>query len=70
MVSEDVIGIPIPSSLYRRIERRIENTGFESVDSYVAYVLRELLAEDERERLTEEEEERVKERLRSLGYID
>ncbi len=63
--------ISIPASLYRSIEGRIKDTGFESVDGYVTYVLREILSEDEEEEtLTEEDEEKVKERLRSLGYMD
>ncbi len=70
MVHEKSMNISIPPSLYKQIEERIEDTGFESVSAYVTYVLRELLSEDEKETFTKEEEERVKERLRSLGYID
>lgn len=63
--------IEIPASLYRKIEERIKGTGFTTVSSYVVYVLREVLAEDEEEEeFTEEDEEKVKERLRSLGYLD
>ena len=43
------------------------------MSSYVVYVLREVLAEDavdEEEAFSREDEERVKERLRSLGYLD
>ena len=70
MAEEKDTNISIPSSLYRQIQKRIEGTGFESVSAYVVYVLREVLSEDERDGLTQEEEERVKERLRTLGYID
>ncbi len=71
MAEEKFVEVKIPASLYKKIEERIEGTGFSSVSSYVTYVLRELLAEDEEEEVyTPEEEEKVKERLRALGYLD
>lgn len=65
--------VSIPESLYEKIEERCEGTGFESVDEYVAYVLREVATEEEEieeEEFSEEDEEKVKERLRALGYMD
>ena len=62
----------IPTPLFKKIEERIKGTGFTSVSSYVTYVLREIIAEDEEseEAFSKEDEERVKERLRALGYLD
>ncbi len=64
--------VSIPSPLFKKVEERIKGTGFTSVSSYVAYVLREIIAEEEEEEepFSEEDKERVKERLRALGYID
>ena len=64
--------VSIPTPLFRKVEERIKGTGFTSVSSYVTYVLREIVAEeeDQTEPFTKEDEERVKERLRALGYID
>ena len=65
--------VSIPSPLFKKVEERIKGTGFTSVSSYVAYVLREIIAEEETEEeepFSEEDKERVKERLRALGYID
>jgi Arc/MetJ-type ribon-helix-helix transcriptional regulator len=63
------VSIPIP--LFKKIEERIKGTGFTSVSSYVTYVLREVVTEeDEAEPFTKEDEERVKDRLRALGYLD
>ena len=65
------VSIPIP--LFRKIEGRISGTGFTSVSSYVTYVLREIVAEEEEESnepFTQKDEDRVKARLRALGYID
>ena len=66
--------ITIPKPLYAKIEKRIKDTGFSSVSSYVTYVLRQVISsleeEDKDEVFTKEEEEEVKKRLRALGYID
>ena len=69
------VSIPVP--LFRKVEERIKGTGFTSVSSYVTYVLREIIAEEERREedegpdpFSKEDEERVKDRLRALGYID
>jgi len=65
--------VPIPTSLYKRIEGLIEGTGFTSVPEYVVFVLREVVADHEKERMeepfTKEDVEKIKERLRALGYL-
>jgi len=65
--------ISIPTPLAEKIKKRIKGTGFTSLSSYVTYVLREVLSgteEEQEEAFTKEDEERVKDRLRSLGYLD
>jgi len=64
--------VSIPAPLFKKIEERIKGTGFTSVSSYVTYVLREVVSEEEEaaEPFTKEDEARVKERLKALGYID
>jgi Arc/MetJ-type ribon-helix-helix transcriptional regulator len=62
--------VSIPTPLFKKVEERIKETGFNSVSSYVTYVLREIVAEEEEEPFTKEDEKRVKARLRALGYID
>jgi len=64
--------VSIPTPLFKKVEERIRDTGFTSVSSYVTYVLREIVAEEEetKEAFSKEDEERVKDRLRALGYID
>ncbi len=64
--------VSIPTPLFKKIEERIKGTGFTSVSSYVTYVLREIVAEEENEEepFSKEDEERIKERLRALGYLD
>jgi Arc/MetJ-type ribon-helix-helix transcriptional regulator len=67
--------VSIPTPLFKKVEERIKGTGFTSVSSYVTYVLREIVAEDEETKKEEkpfskDDEERVKDRLRALGYLD
>ena len=64
--------VSIPAPLFKKIGERIKGTGFTSVSSYVTYVLREVVSEEEEEAepFTKEDEERVKDRLRALGYLD
>ena len=65
--------ISIPTPLAEKIKKRIEGTGFNSLSSYVTYVLREVISgmeEDADEGFNKEDEERVKDRLRALGYLD
>jgi len=64
--------VSIPTPLFKKVKERIKDTGFTSVSSYVTYVLREIVSEEEEEAepFSKEDEERVKERLRALGYLD
>lgn len=72
----NVTTISIPKPLFEKIKKRCEGTGFNSVSSYVTYVMRQVLSKAESEQqksaepFSEEDEKRVKERLRSLGYLD
>ena len=66
--------VSIPVTLYERIKKLIEGTGFTSVSQFVTYVLREVVAEMEEEKLrsegiTEEERREIIERLKRLGYL-
>jgi len=64
--------VSIPTPLFKKVEERIKGTGFTSVSSYVTYVLREIVSEEEEgvEPFTKEDEERVKDRLKALGYLE
>lgn len=63
------VSIPIP--LYNKVKDRIKDTGFTSVSDYVVYVLRELVAYEEKgEAFSNEDRKKVRARLRALGYIE
>ena len=65
--------VSIPITLYNRIKKLIENTGFTSVSQYVTYVLREVVSAHEeskyKEPFTEEDRRKIIEKLRRLGYL-
>ncbi|HDT13403.1 MAG TPA: CopG family transcriptional regulator [Candidatus Aminicenantes bacterium] len=65
--------ISIPTSLHKKIEAFIKGTGYRSVSTYAAKILRESLTKPEgkaAEAFSKDEEEKVKARLKALGYID
>ena len=64
--------VKLSTELYGRIERRVNETGFGSVDEYITFVIEEVLKEEGEEEaaFSKEEEEEVKKRLRALGYLD
>ncbi len=61
--------ISIPSTLFKKTERHIEDTGFPSVSSYVAFLLRSVLSEKGTSSKANYEAEAIKKRLRELGYL-
>ncbi|MGA9839073.1 MAG: CopG family transcriptional regulator [Thermoplasmata archaeon] len=62
--------VRLPEEVARAVEERIRGTSFESIDAFVAFVLARLLERTGEAVFSEEDERVLKERLRSLGYID
>lgn len=62
--------VRIPEELATEIEHRIQGSGFANVDAFVGFVLARLLERHSEVPFSEEDEQRIRERLRSLGYID
>ncbi|HTW56183.1 MAG TPA: CopG family transcriptional regulator [Thermoplasmata archaeon] len=62
--------IQLPEETVRAIEARIRGTGFASPDAFVEFLLARLLEEPSDGGLSEDDEKRLRDRLRSLGYID
>lgn len=70
MPANDERTLHIPESLALQIEARIHGTGFSSVDAFTTFVLARLAERNSDVPFSEEDEQRIRERLRSLGYID
>jgi hypothetical protein len=62
--------IVVPEETAKALEDRLKSTSFASLDAFVSFVLARLLEEPGATGFTEEEERRLRDRLRSLGYID
>ncbi len=68
MVKDTNVPVTIPRELYEKIEEKISNTSFASVEAYIVSKLEnEFPAEPV---YTKEEEALIRERLRRLGYIE
>lgn len=66
------ISIEIPQSLFERLKKSAESGNYGSVEECIVYLLRKAVSGDEKEEETysEEEQEKIKERLKSLGYLE
>lgn len=70
--------VKIKKEILKKLEKRAKESGsFKNVDEYVNYVLQQVVDKLENEKKTSQkpayskkDEEKVKERLRSLGYLD
>jgi Arc/MetJ-type ribon-helix-helix transcriptional regulator len=63
--------VVLPEEVVRGLEERMKGSAFENVDAFIAFVLGRLLdASAGTEAFSAEDERQLKERLRSLGYID
>ena len=66
------VSIKIPRPLYNSLKGLISDSGFNSVNDFIVYILRDIAANTPTEkgnRLSQEEIETIKERLRNLGYL-
>jgi len=62
--------VRLPEEIALAVEERIRGSSFVSVDAFVSFVLARLLEQSGETVFSEEDEKALKERLRSLGYID
>ncbi|MGA7923655.1 MAG: CopG family transcriptional regulator [Thermoplasmata archaeon] len=62
--------LAIPEEVAQGLESRMRGSSFSSLDAFVGYVLARLLDDPSETPFSEEEEKRLRDRLRSLGYID
>jgi hypothetical protein len=68
------INIEISQELYRRIQARIAEFGFDSVDECAEFVMNEFISDSGEKKtqqdIPEDEEMKIKKRLHSLGYLE
>ena len=69
---ENKVTIKIPRPLYNRLKSLIDDSGFNSVNDFIVYILRDIASNstlDTGNQLTKREIETIKGRLRNLGYL-
>lgn len=71
---EETQAVELPSRIISRIEARLPRTEFETSEDYITYVMEEVLYRVEKETEDDDfepvDEEEVKDRLKSLGYLN
>ena len=69
----DKVTLKIPRSLYEKLKEVIDGSSYRSVNEFVVYVLRDLVAEKvnttSESALTQEESAIIRKRLHRLGYL-
>ncbi|MGC2288561.1 MAG: hypothetical protein WA688_01715 [Thermoplasmata archaeon] len=68
--SDSSRSIKIPEEVARQLERKLAHTSFGSLDDFVSFVLARLAESPSETPFSEDEERQLRDRLRSLGYID
>lgn len=67
------IKLEISNELKIKLENKIKDTEFSSLDEYINYILEQVISNDDssnnEQAYTEEEKEDVKKRLQELGYV-
>jgi hypothetical protein len=63
--------VHLPEEIVQALERRMQGSSFESVDVLIAFILGRLVDHTRGDTaFTEEDERLLRDRLRSMGYID
>jgi hypothetical protein len=70
---DEKIKIFISKNVFERIQKLAADQNFNSADEYVEFILNEFIADvknDDCSEISEPDEIRIKNRLRSLGYLE
>jgi len=74
MSADQTEAVELPTRIVERVEQRLPRTEFDSSAEYITYVMEEVLyrveQETEDDDFEEVDEDEVKDRLKSLGYLD
>jgi len=65
---DEKVSVMISSELYHEFQKKIEGTGFSSVDDYINFILLSSIGKKS-EDLSNEDSEIITARLKTLGYL-
>ena len=68
------ITISIPDNLKQKLEEKIKETDFKSIEDYILYLLKQMVSNDvadSKEKVTysDEDEVALKKKLKEMGYL-
>lgn len=73
-LQEETRQVDLPERIVTRVEDRLPRTEWDTPEEYITYVMEEVLYRVEQETEDDDfepvDEEEVKDRLKSLGYLD
>ena len=70
---ENKVTLKIPRQLYDNMQEIIKSSGFNSVTDFAVYCLRDIVyntKKNKEKKLSNQEVDSVRDRLKSLGYLD
>lgn len=72
MSSAPKVAVHIPADVHQKVQERLRGSAFRSVDEFIEFLLARLAESPAHagEPLSAKDEARLRERLKSLGYID
>ena len=62
--------VNVSDNIAEKLKQRAKSTRFDNLDDYVNYILEQVVRKLEGSGINNEDEKKVKERLRSLGYLE
>ncbi|MFW9873620.1 MAG: CopG family transcriptional regulator [Candidatus Thorarchaeota archaeon] len=68
--------VEISDKIAKKIEERIRNGEFKTIDEYIEFIVNQVIEKIEKtdkpkkEEFSKEDEKKVEDRLRGLGYVD
>ncbi len=66
----DEYNVKIPKEVYESIKEKLKGTHFKDVNEFIIQHLKQSLKISDISDLGEEEENKIKQRLKSLGYLE
>jgi len=68
--NEHSLTLNFTQGTFESLKIHSKQTGFETIEEYLMFLIEEILKEESENNLTQEDEEEIKQKLRSLGYME
>tara|TARA_Y100000310_G_C20697653_1_gene826851 strand:- start:4359 stop:4565 length:207 start_codon:yes stop_codon:yes gene_type:complete len=68
-MKENIVQINIPKDIADKLKKRAIESGFNKLEDYINFILRQVLTKVEAKDTSKEDEEIIKQKLKGLGYL-